>query len=133
MMSNKIYPTTHHTASELINHVDSYLANVQGMETQQVRNAEGEFSIVQARAKRGRVKQLVGLDKAVTVRFIEAPSAVNVEIGEAKWIDKSIVMTVSMFILWPLAVTSGVGIYKQKKLIRDLMAEMDGYMVNIPV
>ena len=40
-------------------------------------------------------------------------------------------MTVSMFVLWPLTVTSGVGIYKQKKLIDNLIAEMDSYMMPV--
>lgn len=41
-------------------------------------------------------------------------------------------MTISMFVLWPLTVTSGVGIYKQKKLISELTEEMDTYMEIAP-
>lgn len=37
-----------------------------------------------------------------------------------------------MFVLLLLTVTSGVGIYKQKKVITDLTVEMDIYMVNAP-
>lgn len=132
MATNKVYPVTHHTASELINHMYSYLSDDQGMETQRVRDNAGNYTLVQARTKGGKFKKIVGLDKTVTLRFIEAPNAVNVEVGEAKWIDKSIVMTLSMFVLWPLTVTSGVGIYKQKKLISDLISEMDSYMVKMP-
>lgn len=132
MSSSKIYSTSHHSASDLVEHMYHYLIDAQGMETQRIHNAESNFSIVQARTKGGKVKQFVGLDKAVTLRFIASPGVVNVEIGEAKWVDKSVVMTISMFILWPLAATSGVGFYKQQKLLNDLNAEMDTYMVNAP-
>jgi hypothetical protein len=40
----------------------------------------------------------------------------TVEIGAGKWIDKAAVGTVSMFILWPLAVTAGLGAWEQMKM-----------------
>ena len=44
-------------------------------------------------------------------------SMVTVEIGGAKWADNAAVMTVSMFVLWPLTVTSAVRIYGQSQVI----------------
>lgn len=132
MADNKIYPITRHSAEELAEHMQYYLADEQGMDTQRIHSDEGNFTVVQARTKGGKYKQIVGLDKGVTLRFFDAPGAVNVEIGEAKWIDKSIVMTLSMFVLCPLTVTSGIGIYEQKKLISDLIEEMDTYMGIAP-
>lgn len=84
MTNNKIYPISRHSAEELVNHMQNYLADEQGMETQRNNNIEGNFTVVQARTKGGKYKQIVGLDKAVTLRFFDAPSAVNVEIGEVK-------------------------------------------------
>lgn len=130
MANNKLYPVTRHSATELISHMHTYLEDSQEMEVQCIHSSEGALTILQARARGGSFKQLVGLDRAVTLRFTEMPGVVNVEIGEAKWIDKSIVMIVSMFILWPLTVTSGVGIYRQQKLLSSLTEEMDDYMVN---
>lgn len=126
MASSKYYPVHHHTAAELFNHMCDYFTDVQGMEIQCIPTAAG--TVIQARVKGGQYKKFLGLDRAATLRLTEVPGVVNVEIGEAKWIDKSVVMTISMFVLWPLTVTSGVGFYKQKKLLDDLSAEMDRYM-----
>ena len=40
----------------------------------------------------------------------------TVEIGAGKWVDKAAVGTVSLFILWPLAITAGMGAWEQMKL-----------------
>jgi hypothetical protein len=40
----------------------------------------------------------------------------TVEIGAGKWIDKAAVGTVSLLILWPLAITAGIGAWEQMKM-----------------
>lgn len=64
------------------------------------------------------------MDKAITIRFIkESSDMLRMEIGEAKWVDKGGIMLLSMFVLWPLTITSGIGMYKQGTLpgkIRDV-------------
>lgn len=126
------YPVDRHSSEELIQHVFNYLVDDQNMETQRI-DPSDSFSVVQARVKGAAFKKFVGLDKAVTVHFIKASDAVSVNIGEAKWLDKGVVMTISMFLLRPLTVTSGVGIYKQRKLISNLVADMNTFMVCAPV
>lgn len=108
--------------------VDSYLRLKENMDTQQLYGTDASQIILQARAKGGTVKQLVGMDKAITVRFSkDSTNNVTVEIGEAKWGDKAAVMAVSMFVLWPLTVTSGIGLYKQSKLPQKIKSVLDGY------
>lgn len=111
----------------LTERLDSFL-RYSNMEVRSDRNQDGSLTVLQARAHGGSFKQLVGMDKAVTIRINRSGNQVNVEIGESKWGDKAAVMAVSMFILWPLAVTSGVGIYQQKKLINDLWQQIDSYL-----
>ena len=95
---------------------NEYLENTEKMNTQMIAATDGTY-VIQARAKGGKLKQWAGLDKVVTVRLKNVNNEyVNVEIGSGKWIDKGIAMTVSMFVLWPLAVTSGYGMYKQGTL-----------------
>lgn len=78
--------------------------------------------IIQARTRSSDMKKLVGMDKAVEIRM--SPSTdntmVTVEIGGAQWADKAAAMTVSMFVLWPLAVTSGLGFYGQSQIIKKV-------------
>jgi hypothetical protein len=40
----------------------------------------------------------------------------TVQIGAGKWIDKAAAGTVSMFVLWPLAITAGIGAWEQMKM-----------------
>ncbi|HBA69860.1 MAG TPA: hypothetical protein DCZ40_10970 [Lachnospiraceae bacterium] len=108
--------------------VDNYLCQMENMDTQQLSGMDTSFIILQARAKGGIVKQLVGMDKAVTVRFSkDRTNKVTVEIGEAKWGDKAAVITISMFVLWPLTVTSGIGLYQQSRLPHKIKSVLDGY------
>ena len=74
------------------------------------------------------MKQLVGLDKALTVRVNWDENGIQMETGEGKWVDKGVTMAVSMFVLWPLAITSGAGIYQQMKLNDNIWKAADAYM-----
>ena len=132
-MANQIY--TYELAagkdvSGLISAVDAYLSNTEKMETQRVTDEGGGYVALQARVKGGNWKQIVGMDKAITIRFIKKSwNYVRVEIGEAKWIDKGGIMLLSMFVLWPLSITSGIGMYKQGSLpgkIRNVADEYTG-------
>lgn len=96
--------------------VNSFLTYAENMETQ-ILNLEGGNVIIQARARSGALKQWIGMDKAITVKINKLENnQAAVDIGSAKWGDKAGIMALSMFVLWPLAVTSGIGMYKQGKL-----------------
>ena len=73
-------------------------------------------AVVQGRVKGGKAKQWIGMDKAITVKLSDQNALLTIEIGESKWVDKGVAMTVSMFVLWPLAITSAIGMAKQAKL-----------------
>ena len=107
-----------------------YLSVVENMETQTISGGSANMTAIQARAKNGGIKQFIGMDKALTVRFIENGNSVTVELGEAKWCDKAAIMATAMFILWPLALTSGYGIYKQKKLPGNIKKVIDNYVYS---
>lgn len=129
-MTNIInFSTEKHSAEELISHMINFFAR-QNMLTQRLDSPDGIMTIIQARISGGQVKQFVGMDRAVTLRFTKGDSHVNVETGEAKWTDKAIVMTLSMFVLCPLTLTSGIGIYKQRKLVREIPEEMSSFMTD---
>jgi hypothetical protein len=53
---------------------------------------------------------------SLNIVFTQSVDMMTVEIGAGKWIDKAAVGTVSMFILWPLAVTAGIGAWEQMKM-----------------
>lgn len=66
--------------------------------------------------KRGGWRNLVGMSTSLNIVFGQSSDTLMVEIGAGKWIDKAVVGTVSIFVLWPLAVTAGVGAWQQMKM-----------------
>lgn len=86
--------------------------------------------VIQARVGKVGVKRLVGMDKAIEVRLSHEGQRLVVEMGNAKWADKAVVMAVSMFVLWPLAITSGIGIYKQNELFEQIRFLIDRYFFS---
>ena len=66
--------------------------------------------------KRGGWRDFVGMATSLNIVFHQSVDTMTVEIGAGKWIDKAAAGTVSMFILWPLAVTAGLGAWEQAKM-----------------
>ena len=81
--------------------------------------------------RNGNLKQIVGMDKAIFVRFNPiGERQVQVEITKGKWVDKSIVMAISMVVLWPLTVTSGIGMVQQGKLPGKITTCIESYLMR---
>jgi TIR domain/zinc-ribbon domain len=66
--------------------------------------------------KRGGWRNLVGMATSLNIVFYQSNDTLNVQIGAGKWIDKVGAAGVSLFVLWPLAITAGVGAWEQMKL-----------------
>ena len=134
-MANQSYTYTMKEGKSLlglVTAVETYLSNTEKMETQRVNGENGDYVALQARVQGGSWKQLFGMDKAITIRFIkETYRKVRMEIGEAKWVDKGGIMLLSMFVLWPLTITSGIGMYKQGSLPGKIRDVADKYTETI--
>ena len=132
-MTNRIYTLPENKNIQELSHVvEGYLTNSESMNCQVLRSESGEY-IVQGRAQNGKFTQWVGLDKAITVRLIPGQNnSVIVEIGKGEWLKKSLTMATSMFVLWPLAVTSGVGMFKQGKLPQKIDRAIQMYIAGYP-
>ena len=66
--------------------------------------------------KVGGWRKLVGMSTALNIVFHQVENTVNVEIGAGRWIDKATTSAVAYFIIWPLAVTAGIGAWQQMKM-----------------
>jgi hypothetical protein len=86
----------------------------QTFEVQDLEMPGGDDELVQAR--RGGWRNFVGLGTALTLHLHYTEPTLTVEVGEGRWADKAATTAVSMFILWPLAITAGVGAYQQIQL-----------------
>ena len=60
----------------------------------------------------------------LVARRVASGCDVEIEAVGGKWLDKAAVMGVSMVVLWPLFVTSSIGMFRQNKLIGRLYDEM---------
>ena len=86
----------------------------QGFDTQQL-SADDQSLLVQIK-KRGGWRDLVGMATSLNILFHHNADTLIVEIGAGKWVDKAAVGAVSLVILWPLAITAGMGAWEQMKM-----------------
>ena len=52
----------------------------------------------------------------------------EVQVGQGRWIEKGALATLSLFVLWPLAITSGIGAWKQHKLLDNLYSDVTSFL-----
>ena len=98
----------------LIGDVRGWL-NEQDFDTQQI--STDQDSILLQIKKRGSWRDLVGMATSLNVAFHQGEDdTLTVEIGAGKWVDKAAVGAVSLVILWPLAITAGIGAWEQMNM-----------------
>lgn len=133
-MKRNVYTLTGgKTLSTVANAMAHYLTDTQKMESQILTANDGAL-LVQARGRHDGVKQWIGMDKAITVKLTALQGkAFQVEIGHGQWLKKSLVMSVSMVVLWPLFVTSGIGIVKQSQLPGQIEQALQRYLADMPM
>jgi len=73
---------------------------------------------------------LTGLNVLATLRLERCGSDLHITSAGGKWLDKSAVIGVSMFILWPLFVTSLIGMGRQRALVDEVYNKALAYMNN---
>lgn len=111
--TSRRYPCSSDDIPRVIGDVRGWL-NSQDFDTQQV-NTDEDSILLQVK-KRGSWRDLVGMATSLNIVFHTSEDSLTVEIGAGKWIDKAAVGTVSLLILWPLAITAGMGAWEQMKL-----------------
>jgi hypothetical protein len=111
--TSRRYTCPEEDAVRLIQDVKGWLDS-QGFDTQQV-SADDQSLLIQIK-KRGGWRDLVGMATSLNILFHHNAETLTVEIGAGKWIDKAAVGAVSLVILWPLAITAGMGAWEQMKM-----------------
>ena len=113
MHKSRIYTCTETQFQDLVPLVNSWFDQT-GFATQTLTTSDGK-TLLQV-SKRGGWRKAVGMSTALNVVFNYASTNLTVEIGAGRWMDKAAVGTVSLFVLWPLAVTAGIGAWKQLQM-----------------
>lgn len=109
------------------------LLDSEALETQIIQ--DGAERVIQARKHsdgtwRKYANRALGLDRALTVRLSAKGNTLEMAVGDAVWVDKAVVGTVSLVILWPLAVTAGWGAYKQHQLRHLVQRNVEGFLAD---
>jgi hypothetical protein len=99
--------------SGVITSTQSWLSG-EGFKCQKLQTEDGN-ALLQIE-KVGGWRKLVGMSTALNLVFHQVENTVNVEIGAGRWIDKATTGAAAYFILWPLAVTAGIGAWQQMKM-----------------
>ena len=111
--TSRRYTCPEEDAVRLIQDVKGWLDS-QGFDTQQL-SADDQSLLLQIK-KRGGWRDLVGMATSLNILFHQNADTLTVEIGAGKWVDKAAVGAVSLVILWPLAITAGMGAWEQMKM-----------------
>lgn len=98
----------------VIDELSRFLHTEKGMDVQTAPTPDGY--LLQAGQPKDTLRTLSGMRLATTVQFSIIENNLNVTIGEGQWSDKLGAGAVGLFLLWPLAITAGIGAYKQKNL-----------------
>jgi hypothetical protein len=113
MTQSKSFPCPSAHFSELVTSTQSWLSG-EGFKCQKLQTEDGD-ALLQIE-KVGGWRKFVGMSTALNIVFRQVENTVNVEIGAGRWIDKATTGTVAFFLLWPLAVTAGIGAWQQLKM-----------------
>jgi len=112
----------------LINSTRDWLTD-EGFRSQKLQTEDGGTLIQIERT--GGWRKFVGMSTALNIVFRQVENMVNVEIGAGRWIDKvaaGAVSAVSMLILWPLAVTAGIGAWRQANMPGRIFGHIAEYL-----
>ncbi len=124
-MDARFYNTDDIDIEQLANDlVNVYIA--QGYQAQQF--GDQQQRLVQLK-KGGDFEAIIGMQAALTVTVQKTANGTLAMIGQQKWLDKAAVGAVGIValpILWPLALTAGVGALRQASLSNQVLNIVDG-------
>ena len=128
MAESRIYYLGSLTLEQVGGRIEQFLATQESMAVDSVHGPGGYM--IQARLQGQDWRKLLGWDKALRVQFLPAADgAVSVGVGEGKWLDKLGVGVVGALWFFPLAITSGIGVLGQLKLAKDVLDEVERYVM----
>ena len=117
MKESRVFRLQTVSLQQVVQQVEHFLQTEKKMEVQSVPAQDGY--LLQA-AQADTLRTLSGMKLAITVQFSQMGEELNVTVGEGQWADKLGAGAVGLFFLWPLAITAGVGAYKQKMLPSEI-------------
>lgn len=114
MNETRVFMLNGTQVQDIVTRLEGFFRTEKGMDVQSSQTTDGY--VMQTSQPKDGWKTLTGMRLAVTVQMAVAGDQLNVSIGEGQWSDKIGAGAIGLFVAWPLAITAGMGAYKQKKL-----------------
>lgn len=113
---------------DIVTRLEGFFRTEKGMDVQSSQTTDGY--VMQASQPKDGWKTLTGMRLAVTVQMAVAGDQLNVSVGEGRWSDKIGAGAIGLFVAWPLAITAGMGAYKQKKLPSEVFQVIENTIMT---
>lgn len=128
MNETRVFMLNGTQVQDIVTRLDGFFRTEKGMDVQSSQTTDGY--VMQASQPKDGWKTLTGMRLAVTVQMAVAGDQLNVSIGEGQWSDKIGAGAIGLFVAWPLAITAGMGAYKQKKLPPEVFQVIDNTIMT---
>lgn len=128
MTETRVFMLNGTQVQDIVTRLEGFFRTEKGMDVQSSQTTDGY--VMQASQPKDGWKTLTGMRLAVTVQMAVAGDQLNVSIGEGQWSDKIGAGAIGLFVAWPLAITAGMGAYKQKKLPSEVFQVIENTIMT---
>lgn len=128
MTETRVFMLNGMQVQDIVTRLEGFFRTEKGMDVQSSQTTDGY--VMQASQPKDGWKTLTGMRLAVTVQMAVAGDQLNVSIGEGQWSDKIGAGAIGLFVAWPLAITAGMGAYKQKKLPSEVFQVIENTIMT---
>lgn len=128
MSESRVFVLNGTTVQAVAARLENFFRSEKGMEVQSSQTTDGY--VMQASQPKDGWKTLTGMRLAVTVQMAVMENHLNVTVGEGQWSDKIGAGAIGLFIAWPLAITAGMGAFKQKKLPAEIFQVIENCIMT---
>lgn len=128
MNETRVFMLNGTQVQDIVTRLEGFFRTEKGMDVQSSQTTDG--CVMQASQPKDGWKTLTGMRLAVTVQMAVAGDQLNVSIGEGQWSDKIGAGAIGLFVAWPLAITAGMGAYKQKKLPSEVFQVIENTIMT---
>lgn len=128
MSESRVFVLNGITVQAVAARLENFFRSEKGMEVQSSQTTDGY--VMQASQQKDGWKTLTGMRLAVTVQMAVMENHLNVTVGEGQWSDKIGAGAIGLFIAWPLAITAGMGAFKQKKLPAEIFQVIENCIMT---
>lgn len=128
MNETRVFMLNGTQVQDIVTRLEGFFRTEKGMDVQSSQTTDGY--VMQASQPKDGWKTLTGMRLAVTVQMAVAGDQLNVSVGEGQWSDKIGAGAIGLFVAWPLAITAGMGAYKQKKLPSEVFQVIENTIMT---